>query len=530
MAANTRQVAGCEPSANATPLGPRREGTVKVDGKFDVQAYGYLPLLYLATISSLLRSTYTEFHLFFLFRSPASPTMSSAADNNRSNELYCGPSSEPLPESVLHDGPPAAEGVTTKSKPPFQKALPRIRLDSSGSVVVDSRFTWVETYATPQKTPPLRVYDEWSEIDKQRTLYEAQRIDIEEESLAAEISWREKEFRRLANMCEKHVPVRFARPMDMGHIYQLADRPELLLRYFQNEYKIAEAIKRCEVQFRYMYPANANGSRNYYRAEQKFRQDVMRVSRLKLEPVAKKLFAHLQKLLCGLLCVRVANIRIDEPLSTLENAFITEVIKPNEELCTELQICWELERHIFQAQAAEEQAAAERAAAERAAAEQAAAEQAAEEQAAAERAAAEQATGAQFAFNLRDDIKFFRQAVGKQTAEAQVAEVQVAGAQVACNLMGDINDTGDNVRDDLRDYIDSLTDDPRDDVASLIDNVRDDINNLKAEMVFFGQALSNKYHTKEESDGDTVPHAINKVSKTDPDGSEFRHPEENWEY
>lgn len=274
-----------------------------------------------------------------------------AADYCNDDDLYCDPSSEPLPESVHHDDTPAAEGATTKANPPLQKTRTRSRHDSSGSVVVDSRFTWVNTHATPQEAPPsppsFRRSDEWDAIDKEFTLYEAQLLDNEREGLEEEITWREGEFERLKEMSEKEVPVRFARPMDMGHVKLLVDYPELLLRYFQNEKRIAQAIERCEVKFRRMHRANADSSRNYYAEELKIRRDIYAMCRLKLEPITKKLLTHIMSRLCALVGVQLPNFLNNKPLCVLEDAFIQEVILKNAMLRMEWEECWKLETTIL---------------------------------------------------------------------------------------------------------------------------------------------------------------------------------------
>ncbi|KAL5400107.1 hypothetical protein PMIN03_012572 [Paraphaeosphaeria minitans] len=278
-----------------------------------------------------------------------------AIENHSDDDLYCDPSLEPVLASGS-DGARAAAKHTTTTSNPFQKALPRIR-PGKGSVVVDSRFTWVNIRATPQKAPcshlPLRISDEWAAIDKIHSLYAFQLLDNERESMEAEINWREKEFERLEALSRKQVPVRFTLPMNGGHLGLLADHPDLLLRYFHNERRIAKAIERCEVEFRHMHLAQADPSRKFYYTEvQKLRRGILAIMRLELEPVAKTLITHITSLLYARVGVEVTKFKRDDVLCLLEGAFIDEVILRSVTLSSEWGECCTLEKTILQSQVA----------------------------------------------------------------------------------------------------------------------------------------------------------------------------------
>ncbi|KAL5373889.1 hypothetical protein DPSP01_012352 [Paraphaeosphaeria sporulosa] len=191
--------------------------------------------------------------------------------------------------------------------------------------------------------------DEWAAIDEAYTLYASQLLDGERESIEAEISWREREFERLEEMSRKQVPVRFTRPMNGGHLRLLADHPDLLLRYFHNERRIAKAIECCEAQFWHMYLAKADSVHNYYYTEvKKLRRGIMTMMRLELEPVAKILITHIMSRLCALVGVEITNSKPYDLLCLLEDAFVHEVILPNEMLRKEWEDCWKLEHTVLQ--------------------------------------------------------------------------------------------------------------------------------------------------------------------------------------
>ncbi|KAL1608532.1 hypothetical protein SLS60_003474 [Paraconiothyrium brasiliense] len=247
-----------------------------------------------------------------------------ASDNNTDNDLYlyCEPVPKSPPTRVLHDVPCTAEGATTKVMP-------------------SSPFV-LEDLSPP---PPFRMSDEWAAIDKAYTLYEARQLDMDSERLAEEISWREKHFRRLANMCAQHVPVRFARPMSTRLISQLVKHPELLLRYFQNERRIAWANRVCEWHVQHMDPVNKVGNFNFYTQEKLLRRAVLRNLRLTYEPIIKELFVHISKCLYALV-EQGQDLLDDEPLTLLDEILVAEVIDSNADLRHEYRELRDFEQEV----------------------------------------------------------------------------------------------------------------------------------------------------------------------------------------
>ncbi|KAJ4354167.1 uncharacterized protein N0V89_005900 [Didymosphaeria variabile] len=236
------------------------------------------------------------------------------------DDLYCEPVPDSAPTSVLHDVPCTVEGATSKSNPssPALKDL--------------------------SPPPSFRMSDEWAAIDKEYTFYEARQLDKDRDRLEKEISWREKHFRRLANMCAQQVPVRFARPMPTGLVSQLVQHPELLLRYFQNERRIAWANRVCEWQVQQM-DLGIVGTFNFYTKDQLLRRAVMRNQRLKHEPIVKQLFAHISKCLYALV-EQGQDLTDDEPLTLLDEMLVAEIIDGNADLRHEYRESRDFEQEV----------------------------------------------------------------------------------------------------------------------------------------------------------------------------------------
>jgi hypothetical protein len=159
----------------------------------------------------------------------------SPEQSGNDDDLYCKPCPESSSKGV-HDVPSTAEDALTE---------PDTETDAATRTKPSIPFPLKAIYPPPH----LSISNEWAAIDENYTLYEAQKFDDDRARLAAEISWREKEFERLTYMCIKGVTVRFAGPMRFALVSQLADHPDLLLRHFQNERRIIRANQWLELRY-----------------------------------------------------------------------------------------------------------------------------------------------------------------------------------------------------------------------------------------------------------------------------------------
>jgi hypothetical protein len=246
----------------------------------------------------------------------------SPGQSDNDDDLYCEPCPE-SPSKSVHDVPSTAQGAATKTNPPNTFQL----RDTSSAL-------------------PFRISEEWAAIDKNYTLYEAQQLDNNRAHLDTEISWREKEFERLAEMCVKGVTARFAGPMRLGHVSQLVDHPDLLLRYFQNERRIIRANQCFELRIRQMFPIRGRQLSNFYSKELMRRRVEFRSRRFDYKPVVQQLLTEISSRLYALVGAEVTDLTDDQPLTLLDDILLEEIINQNIGLFNEYRECWDLERQL----------------------------------------------------------------------------------------------------------------------------------------------------------------------------------------
>lgn len=225
---------------------------------------------------------------------------------------------------------------------PPQAALRTVKRSPTNATITSSPFSQRES----SPPPSVRISEEYVAISREYVNRATQQHNQERDRLTAEISWRERQFKRLADKFVQYTPVRFARPMPANFISQLSEHPQLLLRYFQNERRITGANEYGKWQAQQMNEAGKDGLSSFYAREQLLRQAKMRNAYKRYEAVTTKMFEHIQACLYLLIATEVHDLTDDERLTLLDPMLQSEIVNRNAKLHDDFGELEDIERQV----------------------------------------------------------------------------------------------------------------------------------------------------------------------------------------